>query len=417
MKFEDINVRSEVIKALKEIGIVEPTDIQAEAIPLAHEGKDIIGVSKTGSGKTAAFGIPLIEKMIPGNGVQALVLAPTRELAIQISDEIKKFSKYLKVSVATVYGGVSINPQIKQIERSEIVVGTPGRVLDHIDRRTLDITKLTVFVLDEADKMVDMGFIEDIYDILDYTPESQQMFLFGATISTEVRTMEEHYMRDPATVKTESQVQTELLKQVYYSIDQNEKFSLLVHLLKEQHADIEGAIIFCSTRDTVELLRHNLKKEGFKVASLHGKMTQNKRISILDRFNEKKGILVASSVAARGLHIEDVTHVFNYDLSQDPEEYIHRIGRTARAGESGIAITLLSHRDHETFSKVLQRYDVKPKERQPGQFKRLRFDTRRNDRGRDRRNSGYRGGNRRNGPKRDSGLSFRKNRRRQTIKH
>ncbi|MFW5746939.1 MAG: DEAD/DEAH box helicase [Nanoarchaeota archaeon] len=409
MTFDALDVRPEVVRALKEIDIVEPTNIQKEAIPLAHDGRDMIGMSKTGSGKTAAFGIPLVEKVKKGEGVQALVLAPTRELAIQIAGELEKFGKYLDVSIATVFGGVSINPQIDKIAKSEIVVGTPGRILDHLGRETLDISELSLFVLDEADRMVDMGFIDDIVEILDHTPESQQMFLFGATMSKDVDYIRNNYMNDAVDIKVESQVQAEQLAQFYYNVRPHEKFSLLVHLLKkDKHMD--GAIVFCSTRATVELVAHNLRKQGFKPLMIHGKLSQNKRMEMIDKFNKQKGVLVASSVAARGLHIDDVTHVFNYDLSQDAEEYIHRIGRTARAGETGVAVTLLSNDDHDTFAEILRRYDIEPEAKEPEKHPRLPFDTRRGNRerreyggGRGPRRGGPRGRNdRRSGPPRRS---------------
>ncbi|MCH8003172.1 MAG: DEAD/DEAH box helicase [Nanoarchaeota archaeon] len=373
MTFEELNVNQELVKGLNEIGIKEPTDIQQKTIPLIKQGKDVIGISKTGSGKTVAFGIPLLEKIQQGQGVQFLIIAPVRELAVQISKELKKFGKYVKFYVATVFGGVAINPQIEAIERADIVVGTPGRLLDHLENHKLDISRVKCVVLDEADKMVEMGFIEDIRIILNKTPKHRQMLLFGATISHEIEELKQKYMHNSLTVQTESHVQEEYLEQYYYNIKQYEKFSLLVHLLNKEE-DKGLTIIFCSARSTVEMVTRNLRDNGIKVEMTHGKLSQNRRLSIIENFHKgRPNVLVASAVAARGLDIKDVTHIFNYDLSQDPEEYIHRIGRTARAGQTGKAITLLSERDHDTFREILSRYPVEVKELPLEDFPRLGF--------------------------------------------
>ena len=376
MSFETLGVQPALFETLKRSGIVEPTPIQEKTIPPALEGKDVIGISKTGSGKTCAFGVPVLQKVKPQQGVQALILAPTRDLAVQISRNLFSWSRNLGVRIATVYGGVSIIPQMEQVTKSEIVVGTPGRVLDHLQRRTLDLSKVTIFVLDEADKMVDMGFIEDVEKILRYTPQSRQIMLFGATISDEVEHLKRNFMKTPVIAKTETQVHEEYLEQYYIEVKPQDKFSLLVHLLKREEQHAGGALIFCSTRDTVDLVGQNLHRHNIKADSLHGKLSQNKRQRIIDNFNSGKlKILVASTVAARGLHIEGVTHVFNYDLPKDPQEYIHRIGRTARAGESGKAITLLTQRDHQLFSAVLRRYALTIHKMEREEFERLGFDT------------------------------------------
>ncbi len=375
VSFEVLQVRPEIIRALKEDGIVEPTTIQVKTIPLVHEGRDIVGISRTGSGKTASFGVPLLEMVRPQGGVQGLVLTPTRELANQISGELKKWSKYMKLSIATVFGGVSIEPQAHQIVHSEIVVGTPGRIIDHLQRGTLKLSRLSCFVLDEADKMVEMGFIEDIERILSATPQEKQMLLFGATISGEIDYLRGKYMSNVVVAEAELHVHKDLLKQYYYNIEEFQKFSLLVHLLKKEETT-GRVLIFCSKRSTVELVYKNLREQGVKAAMIHGKMSQNQRLRVIEQFN--KGdlkYLVASSVAARGLDIKDITHVINYDLSQDPQEYIHRVGRTARAGESGKAITLLSPKDFGTFQGVFDRYDIEIEELPPEQFPRLPFKT------------------------------------------
>ena len=398
MSFENLNVKPEIVRALKELEFEEPTFIQKQAIPLIKTGRDVIGKSKTGSGKTAAFGVPLLEKMTPGGNVQALVIAPTRELAVQISKELKKFGKYTKISVATVYGGVSIHPQMKSISKSQVVVGTPGRLLDHLQRGTLNLSDIKVFVLDEADRLVDMGFIRDIKRILGHTPKGKQMLLFGATISGEIESLKRQYMNSPAVAEAEAHVEEDVLEQYYYDIGPHEKFSLLCHLLTKE--DMKRGIIFCSTIATVNLVASNLRKQGIRSEMIHGKLAQNKRMKIMDGF--KRGdpkILVASAVAARGLDIKDVTHIFNYDLSQNPEEYIHRIGRTARAGETGKAITLLSPKDHITFQQITRKYGINVTSLPGENFRKVPFDAKSHRRG------SYRG-NRRKGPrKRPSGPS------------
>ena len=372
MIFEELNINKELVRGLNEMGLTEPTEIQVKAIPLIKQGKDVISISKTGSGKTAAFGVPILENIKHGQGVQYLVVVPVRELAVQISKELKKFGKHIRFSAATVYGGVSINPQIEAIERADIVVGTPGRLLDHLENHKLDLSRIKCVVLDEADKMVEMGFINDIRRILNKTPKNRQMLLFGATLSNEIEILKREYMHQPLTARTESHVGEEYLEQYYYDVKQHEKFSLLVHLLKKEEKDL--AIIFCSTRSTVEAITKNLRENGIKVDMIHGKLTQNRRLRVIENFHKgMPNVLVASAVAARGLDIKDVTHIFNYDLSQDAQEYIHRVGRTARAGKSGKAITLLSERDHDVFREILSRYPVNVKQLPLEDFERLKF--------------------------------------------
>ena len=372
MIFEELNIKPELVKGLKEIGVKEPTEIQKKTIPLIKEGKDVIGVSKTGSGKTIAFGIPILENVKPGGGIQYLIIAPVRELAVQIAKELRKFGKYVKFSVTTVYGGVAINPQIEAMQRADIVVSTPGRLLDHLENFDLKLDKIKCVVLDEADKMVEMGFIEDIRRILNETPNNRQVLLFGATISNEIDELKHDYMHNPETAQAMSHVEEEYLEQYYYDVKHFEKFSLLVHLLKKENKDL--TIIFCSARSTVEMVTKNLKENGIKADMIHGKLSQNKRLRVIENFHKgRPNVLVASAVAARGLDIKDVSHIFNYDLSQDPQEYIHRVGRTARAGQQGKAITLLSERDHDTFREILSRYPIEVKELPLEDFQRLKF--------------------------------------------
>lgn len=375
MSFEALNVKTQLVRALHDLGIVKPTQIQELVIPLVQSGRDVVGISKTGSGKTAAFGVPMIEGLVQNQGLQALIVVPTRELACQIAEELRKFAKYQQCKVAAVYGGVSFNPQIEAMKHAEILVGTPGRLTDHLRQRTLDLSKVRCVVLDEADKMVEMGFINDIRTIMDHTRRQKQVSLFGATLSSEIDQIKRLYMNNPATARAEGHVKQEFLKQYYYNVELNEKFSLLCHVLSKEQ--VKRAIVFCSKRSTVELLTHNLQSQGIKADKIHGKLAQNARLKVIDDF--RKGsfrVLVASAVAARGLDFRGVTHIINYDLSRDPEEYIHRVGRTARAGDSGKAITLLSPNNHDEFSSILSRYPVQVQELPREQFQRLRFDTR-----------------------------------------
>ncbi len=389
MSFEQLNLNAEVIKALAEEGISAPTKIQEMAIPMILAGRDVIGMSFTGSGKTVAFGAPIIQNIKPRAGLQTLILTPTRELAVQIATELKKFSKYKRCYLACVYGGVALGPQIEEMGKADIVVGTPGRMLDHLQRGNLNLSHINCFVLDEADKMVEMGFIEDVEKILSQTPENRQILLFGATISCEIDHLKVDYMHNPIVAEADKYVKQELLEQFYYNISHNQKFSLLVHLLKKGTAiplnvetedgvklDVmDRVLIFCSSRSTVELLTSNLRHQGVKAEMIHGKMSQSKRLQVIDRLNhDKLKILVASPVAARGLDIKNITHIFNYDLSPDPQEYVHRIGRTARAGESGKAITLLSDKDYAVFGQIFDRYRLDIKELPLEEFPRLRFE-------------------------------------------
>jgi len=391
MTFKLLNVDENIVKALKEDGIVDPTNIQNIAIPIIKEGKDVIGISRTGSGKTAAFGIPVLEKIESGKGIQVLITVPTRELAVQIAKELEKFSKYMKCNIATVFGGVGIEPQIKNLRTADIVVGTTGRILDHVGRRTIDLSKLKCIVLDEADKMVEMGFIEDIEAILLECPKNRQILLFGATISDEINHLKKKYMNTPEIAKAEMHVKKDLLEQYYYDVGPGEKFSLLVHLLKKE--DTDRVMIFCATRATVEILAKNLKEHGIKAAMIHGKLTQNRRLRIIEDFNNgRPKILVASAVAARGLDIREVTHVFNYGLSKDPQEYVHRVGRTARAGESGKAFTLLEPRDYQAFDQIMRRYSIEIIKLPAEEFEKLKFVAKQ-----DNNRSNFRGGGKRFG--------------------
>ncbi|MGQ4915112.1 MAG: DEAD/DEAH box helicase [Candidatus Asgardarchaeia archaeon] len=378
MKFEDMNIEKGIVSALNSYGLIEPTQIQKKAIPLIQQGFDVVGQSKTGSGKTAAFGVPLIEKIDEKfKRIQALVLSPTRELAQQIARELEKFSKFKRLNVVCIYGGVAIEPQIQKLRRAHIVVGTPGRILDHVRRGTVSFKYVRTFVLDEIDRMLDMGFIDDVESIIQTLPprKNRQMLFFGATLNDEIIDLASRFSKNLKYVKTETKVSERYLKQVYYEVNFRKKFSLLVHLLNHEKPD--KVIIFCNTRNEVDLITKNLEKQGFygRVSAIHGGYTQSRRNKVIhDFYAGKIQILVATDVAGRGLDIDNVSHIINYDVPRNPEDYINRIGRTARAGGSGIAISLLSRDDYDAFRRIRRIYNVQIQNKELPRFNMLKFE-------------------------------------------
>ncbi|MBR9700988.1 DEAD/DEAH box helicase [Candidatus Woesearchaeota archaeon] len=356
--FKDIVTDEFIQKAIDNLGFTKPTPIQAECIPPGLEGKDLIGQAKTGSGKTFAFGIPILHILNEGAGLQAIILAPTRELCVQISEELKKLAKYTKARIATVYGGVSINPQIRELISADICVATPGRFLDHLERNTIHVDKVKNFILDEADRMLDMGFIDDIERIIQALPRERQTWLFSATMPQQIKEMSRHYLYEPVHIKTSSHVEEELLPQYYYVTPHNRKFSLLVHIIETEKPD--KTLIFCGTRRTAEAVARNMRRHDMRAEELHGGLSQAKREVVMDQFKKNKiHLLIATDVAARGLDISNISHVINYDVPQNPEDYIHRIGRTARAGKKGKAITILEERDFNEWQAIL---DIVPQQ-------------------------------------------------------
>ncbi|MEK6850143.1 MAG: DEAD/DEAH box helicase [Nanoarchaeota archaeon] len=370
-----------MIKLMEESKFKEPSEIQERTIPIAFAGKDIIGGSATGSGKTLAFGASIIEHSVKGKGIQALILTPTRELAEQVGKVLQKFSSYKQLHVTMVYGGVGISPQINALERAEIVVGTPGRILDHMERRTINLKNLKTLVLDEADRMLDMGFIDDVEKIIRACPKPRQTMLFSATISQDIEHIAKKHMVHPESVSVDSYVDPSLLKQVYYDVPKELKFSLLVHLLQNETSGL--VMVFCNTRINADFVANNLINQQIEAMAIHGGLTQQKRDRIMQAFrSEKVYVLVCTDIAARGLDIKNVSHVYNYDSPKNSKEYIHRIGRTARAGKDGIAISLVSQRDYESFRNVLMDDSIKVDQLSvPTNIKRvfIRFD-RRDDR-------------------------------------
>ncbi len=356
--FRKLGLSEPLIKLIEEAKFTEPSEIQEKTIPLAIAGKDVIGGSATGSGKTLAFGASIIEHAEKGNGIQALILAPTRELAEQVGNVLMQFSSFKKLNVTTVYGGVGISPQIYSLEKSDIVVGTPGRILDHLQRGTISLKNVKTLVLDEADRMLDMGFIEDVEKIISACPKKRQTMLFSATISPDIEHISKRHMVSPVSVSVESYVDPSLLKQIYYDVPRDMKFSFLVHLLKNEQSGL--VMVFCNTRINADFVANNLNKQGIESLAIHGGLSQQKRSRIMEHFKSQKVyVLVCTDIAARGLDIKNVSHVYNYDSPKTSAEYIHRIGRTARAGKDGIAITILSERDYENFRNVMMNDELK----------------------------------------------------------
>lgn len=343
-EFSDFNLSHHVLMDLEYHGLEKPMPIQGLAIPLLMSGRDLITEAKTGTGKTLAFAIPIVEKIDPAvREVQALVLAPTRELAEQVSVEIGKVGYNKKVRVAAFYGGKSISPQARMLQRGvHVVVGTPGRILDLIDRRMLRLDCVRILVLDEADRMLDMGFIDDIRRIISHVPTKRQTMLFSATIPERIRDLAHSVMRNPEVISINSEQMTvEEVEQYYYETPQNEKLDTFVGVLKKEAP--ESAIVFCNTKRWAETLSKLMRRRGFHAEALHGDLSQNQRDRVMDHFKKKKfRFLVATDVAARGLDIDNVSHIFNYDLPREQENYIHRIGRTARAGKTGRAISFIT---------------------------------------------------------------------------
>ncbi len=343
-EFTALNLRPELEQAISALGYLKPTPIQAGMIPLMLTGADVIGQAQTGTGKTAAFALPILHKLEPGRRVpQALVMAPTRELALQVAEAIINFGQFCNVQVAAIYGGAAYARQISQLRRGvDVVVGTPGRLLDLLNRGLLDLSEIRTVVLDEADEMLSMGFLEDIEAILAATPAERQTALFSATLPTEIRRLAEQYMRKPQSVIIQrEQVTVAAIEQRCYLVNEHEKTAALTRLFEME--EISSALIFVRTRAGSSELANALSTRGFPSEALNGDLSQDARERTLNRFRAGQiKVLVATDVAARGLDIDGISHVFNYDLPEDPEVYVHRIGRTGRAGKTGIALTLVT---------------------------------------------------------------------------
>lgn len=348
-KFEDLGLSEKTLKALLKKGFEEPTLIQERTIPLLLEDQvDIIGQAQTGTGKTAAFGLPLIDLLsTKSNKVQALVLTPTRELAIQVAEEINSLKGKKKLRIVPIYGGQSIELQLRRLrEGVQIVVGTPGRIIDHLNRRTLKLDNLSHLILDEADEMLNMGFIEDVERILKDAPDDRRMLLFSATMPKAIQRLARKYMPKYELVQVKAQqLTTELTEQIYFEVSMRDRLEALSRIV-DIETDFYG-LVFCRTKVEVDRLTGQLNDRGYAAHGIHGDVSQFQRELILKKFKKKQArILVATDVAARGIDIQDLTHVINYSLPQDPESYVHRIGRTGRAGKQGIAITFITSSEY-----------------------------------------------------------------------
>jgi ATP-dependent RNA helicase DeaD len=396
--FEELGLEGPILKVIEEQGFTSPTTVQQETIPCVLEGLDVIAESATGTGKTLAFGGPAIQMVEKGQGLQVLILTPTRELANQIYDNMKLYSKYKRLNLALVYGGVSIEPQINKLRKAEICITTPGRILDHIERKTVDLSKVSMLIMDEGDKMIEMGFIDDVERIMQRCPVDRQTLLFSATVGSDIINLAQNYMIDPIEIEVEPFVDPENLTEYYYQVSKNKKFALLKHLIdndKDQHA-----MVFCNTRKIVDFVTENLKINKVGCEAIHGGFSQQKRNRTMKSFNDKKvGILVSTDVASRGLHIDDLTKVYNYDLPDTRKQYIHRIGRTARAGKKGEAITILTNhvKDMENYNNIFYDLGIDLEEKELPDLKSVRvrmnaMNNRRNDRNfsRDSRNNNSR---------------------------
>ncbi len=346
--FEMLDLSAPVRRAVQELGFVEPTNIQKQAIPAIRDGKDVIGRSRTGTGKTMAFAVPAVEMMLSRedvSGVQVLVLLPTRELAMQCCGEIKKLTRFCEgIRPVEVYGGAPMDRQILRLKRANIVVGTPGRIMDHLRRRTLKLDRVKFVVLDEADEMLSMGFKEDMETILRQTPDTRQTVLFSATMPEEILSITHEFQKDPIMIEADQQKATlENIRQTFVNVPMGRKQDCLKLLLYYYAPKL--SIVFCNTKKMAEELAGVLEEEGFSVEALHGDLKQSQRTTVLDKFrNGIVSILVATDVAARGIDVSNVEYVFNYDIPQNAEYYVHRIGRTGRVGKAGTSVTICSGR-------------------------------------------------------------------------
>ena len=367
MTFEEMCLDTRIMRAIAERGFEQPSPIQAQSIPIAVEGKDMIGQARTGTGKTASFGIPMLQRINPKDkSLQAIVLCPTRELAIQSANEIRKLAKFLHgIKVLPIYGGQEISKQIRSLKGGvQIVIGTPGRVMDHLRRHTLKPQTVDIVVLDEADEMLNMGFREDIETILGQLPEERQTMLFSATMPKPILEIAKRYLHEPEIVKV---IQKELtvpkIEQYYYEVNPRKKNEVLSRLLDMYDPSL--SLVFCNTKRKVDELVADLKGRGYFAEGLHGDMKQSQRDRVMNGFrNGRTDILVATDVAARGIDVDDVEAVFNYDVPQDDEYYVHRIGRTGRAGREGRAFTLVVGKEIYKL-KDIQRYCKTKIRRQP----------------------------------------------------
>ncbi|MBB5017905.1 superfamily II DNA/RNA helicase [Chitinivorax tropicus] len=362
MSFADLGLSPELLRAVAEQGYSEPTPIQAQAIPVVLGGRDVLAAAQTGTGKTAGFTLPILHLLQPAansspsparHPLRALILTPTRELADQVGDSVKGYAKYVPLRSTVAFGGVNIDSQIPALRAGvEVLVATPGRLLDHVQQKTVVLNRVDILVLDEADRMLDMGFLPDIRRILSMLPAERQTLLFSATFSPEIKKLADQFLRNPQVIEVARRNSTnEQVTQVVHQVDGFRKRATLAHLIR--HHDMQQVIVFCNTRQGAERLSRELAREGFAADAIHGDKTQQQRLETLAQFKEGKvKVLVATDVAARGLDIEELPYVVNHDLPNTPEDYVHRIGRTGRAGAKGTAISLVSDEESKQLAAI-----------------------------------------------------------------
>jgi ATP-dependent RNA helicase RhlE len=360
--FADLGLRPELLKAIAEQGYESPTPIQSQAIPHILNGRDVMGGAQTGTGKTAGFTLPLLQRLgdhantsaSPArHPIRALILAPTRELAAQVEDSVRDYGKHVGLRSAVIFGGVPMEPQIEQLRRGiEIVVATPGRLLDHVQQKTINLSQVEIFVLDEADRMLDMGFIPDVRRIIALLTARKQNLLFSATLTDDIRQLAKSFLRDPTVVQVAPKNATaERVTHLVHPVTRERKRELLVHLIKARN--MKQVLVFVATRTGANRLAYQLNREGVHAAAIHGDRTQAERMQALEDFKTGKvGVLVATDVAARGLDIEDLPFVVNFELPNSPEDYVHRIGRTGRAGSAGTAVSLVCPEERERLADI-----------------------------------------------------------------
>ena len=353
--FESFGLDPKLLAGIRDMGFREPFPIQAEAIGPLLKGRDLIGQAQTGSGKTLAYALPMLQKIEPqSREIQGLVLVPTRELALQVASEFERLARHTSSRTVPVYGGASMRVQVEQFQRNyaRIVVATPGRLLDHLKRRTVNLRGTRFVVIDEADRMLDMGFIDDVKSILENVPRDRQTALFSATMPNEVVRLSERYLKDPLRVFVDSdEIAVKSLRQSYVNAEEGSKFPVLLAILKAEK--MEGVLVFCSTKIRAAHLATALARNHVNAEALHGDMSQAQRNAVSQAFRQGRiDVLIATDVAARGLDIPWVSHVINYDMPEDPTMYFHRVGRTARAGEKGASISLVSREDHDIFKNI-----------------------------------------------------------------
>ena len=351
--FDDLGLNKEILRSVKSAGFTIPSPIQAAAIPLILQGRDMVGQAHTGTGKTAAFGLPALNNIDVKDGVGILVITPTRELATQVSDELYKYGRNINARTVTVYGGSSYKRQIDLIERgASVVVATPGRLLDILKKNMLKNFTPSVVVLDEADEMLDMGFLDDINEIFSYLPTNRQTLLFSATMPKPIKLLAERILDNPEFVSiTKGETTNSDIEQLYYVIDEHERDDAIIRLMDSE--DTKKSVVFCRTKSEVDRLSNVLSNAGYLANGLHGDMEQRQRETVIKGFkNNSVKVLVATDVAARGIHVNNISHVFNYHIPFDPESYVHRIGRTGRAGTKGKAITLLTPLEFKELQRI-----------------------------------------------------------------